>query len=615
MKLCIRAINTAEPVEPAKGIWVPFTTPTRVSSLSVEDGRPCLVGRNVGQGNRAWVWIDELAGAQDLELAVDSTDPVEPQPIAGGLQPPLSVYVRAPVEINTMIPWTVTSAYRLADDIIVTYARGQVQGWVAEAWCEIFPRAGYSDFSIKVTWSTDQIPQTTTSLDEIALVASPGAKIRMLYPNLALPRQQIEWIPGQGYVADTQGQIYSGRVYVDPKHEALYVGAIEGADWNGWWGPYGIIGQASTKLTTHVNSAISRWLSLAKQPTSFDWAESGQYGLAANSGTTGAQNDFGATKMLPALHGYPEWIPAAHRSACFEAKRPGDFRDGGGAPQNPWEHPRHVTWSNYTHWHTGVSKDRLGKEGENPKFGGGWIGPDRQHWSNNYLCGAYLLTGDRALLACIEKQARAILSGETIVAGWSTSNAGASRGIGRTLEAAGWIDRCLDPGSHLQLALRERIKQRLEQVIEPQTRDYAGFLGRVRDARVLGGVEAVRPWEDALGIMGLWVGWTYFGVEAAKDVLDRCVPAWLDHGWYHIADRWYMADAVSLEAIRGGYVAYPEPPAKATPTAERREGFEEWSYGSLRIAAVLGHAPAAQIYANVFPKDPDVEDCEWAATA
>ena len=38
--------------------------------------------------------------------------------------------------------------------------------------------------------------------------------------------------------------------------------------------------------------------------------------------------------------------------------------------------------------------DRMGKgSAATPRFSGGYIGPDREHWSNNLLCGTYLLTG------------------------------------------------------------------------------------------------------------------------------------------------------------------------------------------------------------------------------
>lgn len=127
------------------------------------------------------------------------------------------------------------------------------------------------------------------------------------------------------------------------------------------------------------------------------WHASRPLGCTSTPGQTGSQEDFGATKGTLAVVGSsPRHIYRMRYSVQADLFR-GCHHYEYGVPLNLANHPNWVTWSQITHYHTGVSTDRLGKEPPRPPANG-WWGYDAQHRSQNNLA-AYLALHDDPLMA------------------------------------------------------------------------------------------------------------------------------------------------------------------------------------------------------------------------
>lgn len=427
-------------------------------------------------------------------------------------------------------------------------------------------------------------------------------------------------------VVDSQGIAFAGVVALsaDPSAGSWLhgpvCGVLDAASWEGHWGPFGVVPVFPRNEQAHVQRMIS-WAGRT-QSVGDPW-RAPLLGLAPNSGQTGGQDDFGSSKLGWAWAGGALHVLEAYHSALHEACRPGQWYEADGSPVNPLAHPNFVTWSGYIHWHNSYASDRLGKGLQpTPRFSGGYTGPDREHWSNNTLCGTYVLTGSPLLRRVIEKQARQVLSGETLDPRLpSTSGVGAARGIGRTLIAAGWIDQCL-ADDQLRADFRQRILDRCRLRVEPSTRPPAGAtvspLAVTEDPRRLGGIPCW-GWEEPLGLVGLRAAELWFGSAPAGVTLRRACASWIRSGWWHNGQQWLMADNVA-------YLDGQAPPASAYPTVvnpvpvlppliERNAGFEEWAGGALLIATQVLEGElqdkARQILAH-FPV-AKVADAEWRA--
>lgn len=466
------------------------------------------------------------------------------------------------------------------------------------------------EVEVHAVWSDRTVPALNSNQPEIRLVSrQPHA---VLWQG-ARGAKQAE--PGKTTLApvsvwgDTQGQAWRAYVALRPNADsAAYIHgpilAVASADdWDGGWGPFGkvpVLSPAFGGVPAHFRDVVDAATRLNKVTTGATIWDAPRLGLRPNSGQTGGQQDFGVTKLARCWrvpYGTPAHLNEALQAALQECCRPGDWRNPDGAVAEPWDHPNHVTWDGGTHWSSSVSSDRMGKMLGEMRPSGGWRGPDREHWSNNGLCGTYLLTGSPVLRTQIEKQARLFLRGETIDRRLSTSNAGAPRGVGRTMLAAAWIDCCLDE-SMLRTEFRRRVCQRLVNVIEPQTRAAEGVpvvhVGTMNDPRAMP-VECWAPWQVGLFIVGIaairerisdWIEQDTSGAidyrlllqafEECSRILARTCPSWIEFGWWKFSQggAWQLAD----------YVATCGTEAPTVDKAVRREGFEEWMGGAVRVS-------------------------------
>ncbi len=315
------------------------------------------------------------------------------------------------------------------------------------------------------------------------------------------------------------------------------------------------------------------------------------HSLARMAGQTGDQTDFGTVKLSLVAHsGLPSLLHEVELSVLQEGCRPVHFFEADGTPVDPAAHPDWIVWSGRTHWHGGVSKDRLGKPVPEPRYEThGWTGKDREHWSNNHLAAYALLTGAHWARRELQNEARLYLAGQTLDPRHSTSNAGAPRGGGRTALAAAWT--LLVTGDE---ALGKRMDARMDQVYWRQWagRDLAP--DRVRpmaaagpDARLLQGKhEYWTPWQDALAAVGFAAHHRTTGNANARTLAEALAQNVVRHGWF-VSERHHdIATAIRWTGGTPLTEAQWQEQEPTTVVLATGTAFAEWAAGAVEIARV-----------------------------
>lgn len=316
------------------------------------------------------------------------------------------------------------------------------------------------------------------------------------------------------------------------------------------------------------------------------------FGLEKMAGQTGDQEDFGVCKLsLTAWSGLPSMLLEVEASVLQEACRPVHFFEADATPVEPANHPAWVVWSGRTHWHAGVSKDRLGKPADEGRYEThGWTGKDRQHWSSNYLSAFALLSGAWWPRVELENEVRLYLAGQTIDPALTTSNAGAPRGAGRVALAAAW-NLCVtaDP------RLRVRMNERMDVVEYPQWFGRTAPPDRVRpmsindpDPRQLDGKHVYwNPWQDAIAAVGFAAHHRMTGNPRARELAEGLAVNVVRQGW--LIDARGCEVAMSLRWFDGAPLTPEQWRTRDQSVVDWSFGtaFSEWSIGAVEIARVV----------------------------
>ncbi len=314
------------------------------------------------------------------------------------------------------------------------------------------------------------------------------------------------------------------------------------------------------------------------------------FGLAKFAGQTGDQNDFGVIKLSPvAVSGLPSLLLECEPSVLQEACRPTHMFDAAGLPLRAADHPRWIVWSGRTHWHPGVSTDRLGKTVADAPFSThDWTGRDRQHWSINHLGAFAQLTGAHWARRELANEVQIYLSGQTTDPQFTTSGADSPRGGGRTELAACWM--YLATGDQ---DLLRRMRERFDLVYWPQWAGRDLVDGQVRtmaiqepDPRMLlGKCRYWNPWQDAIAACGFAAAFRITGNDHARTLAEELAVTVVRYGFRvneqecigGIVLRWLDGAPLSEAQQRD-----PEYACWAYGTA-----FTEWSIGAVEIARVV----------------------------
>ncbi len=381
----------------------------------------------------------------------------------------------------------------------------------------------------------------------------------------------------------------------DETTKAAVLGPLRAAtSWVGT-GAFGPFGEPATMPSWLQGDSVR--VSLAARQLAFARSDKAQhdpfvayeFGPTKNAGQTGDQMDFGVTKLsVIANTGIPSFLLECEPSVLQEACRPVHMFEPDGSMTLAKNHPEWIVWSGRTHWHAGVSQDRLGKPAPEPQFEThGWTGKDRQHWSSNHLGAFAQLTGAHWARRELMHEAQLYLSGETTSKDKSTSGSDAPRGAGRTQLAACWI--YLATGDE---ALRARIDERTDLVHFAQWKGRELPDGAVRtmsvhdpDARMLGGKHRYwTPWQDAIAAVGYAAVHRLTGNANARTLAEEIAINVVRHGF--LLDDKECIVATALRWFDGAPLSAAQQRDPDCALWSYGTGFNEWAIGGVAIAQV-----------------------------
>lgn len=270
------------------------------------------------------------------------------------------------------------------------------------------------------------------------------------------------------------------------------------------WGPW-----AAPTVRVDRPEVITEFLQAAGKPY---WQTLGHFGGEIGnmaSGDTGDQGGFGPWKStIPIGAGNAATLYFDLLRTSQEFCRPVNYFELNGDPVTSLAHPQWHTWSQRTHWHSGVSPDRLGRL-HNGNLVSAWTGYDRQHDTTSAIANMVILLGSYACKRWIERKIESELSGETVpsIHGSTALNdiEGGGRGMGRPMVSA--VHMWMATGDNRIL---NRMALRIKECLFPHyntTNNNSGTMKVMRiitgDARAMGGRPTWIVWEDTIGVMGL----------------------------------------------------------------------------------------------------------------
>jgi hypothetical protein len=282
----------------------------------------------------------------------------------------------------------------------------------------------------------------------------------------------LNWGDAQGIVLRGCVLFYNDEMMSDPTHPdtqtclAQISNPLFGmADWPQWG-----IWKKNVPPTGLLYSVVSELNFLNSRNWRDTLLHPGVCILAKRPADAGEQAEFGGWSHVTDVSARTSellWrkMCAAYREAC----RPIAYYEPDGSPVKAAQHPGWVVWSEETHFHGGVSPDRLGRS-HGGSSAAGWFGHDDQHQGWLHLCESYLLTGSRMLrriiLQTLENWKAALTLPSTHPQHWqSTNDPGPGRAVGRFFLAIAQSQRCVhDP------ALIDRASKRFMECV------YNGFV-------------------------------------------------------------------------------------------------------------------------------------------
>ena len=158
----------------------------------------------------------------------------------------------------------------------------------------------------------------------------------------------------------------------------------------------------------------------------------GHFGYIGNTyaGSTGTQGGFGTWQSIHTLGSNESGLLAFRDwQTQQEHCRPVNYFEADGKRVKSKDHPSWVTWSQVTHWHTGVSSDRLGRQHSGGSVGG-WSGYDWQHQYTTCAHDIVVLLGSWAMKDWLKGKHEADLAGHTLPSThprWSTNKLNTGR--------------------------------------------------------------------------------------------------------------------------------------------------------------------------------------------
>lgn len=502
-------------------------------------------------------------------------------------------------------------------------------GMVFEWWADIHHLDPVMECWGRLTWSQRSNPAMNLQVDAVLLEAGElfmdyFAKAKGFSQPVAVDRNWHVLVSGPRGFTDGSGIHFAGQMLAfisNPTSLPVDLDLETDTGWISWsirslmaagtgwpvvgsardWNGHLLAAKNEPRFHTdaevrnEMNSIWSRFMNKVQNGGDY-YDEDYPFGIGRSPGQTGDQEDFGAVKgtFVVTLH-EPKMLLPMMISAYSDCYRIGGalFEDDG-KPLNPLDHPQWITWSGYTHYHSGVSRDRLGKAD-------GWFTPapgywnyDDQHRSQNGLCATLALLDDPL--------ADAIIRGYSITdAAMIRNRVGATRAVGRLfgawsqfvllsdgIDLQRWLDRI---GEKLATVLRDSAinapgpvkvitwggPDNRKQVYYPVGHPQAGQLGAWWSA-----------WEHGLFAVGCYNMWKATNDQRAFTLLERVCRTALLFGTFFENGKWWMvADSLYLD---GGQALDPSMISSTSQQVVVSQGIGgvlSWAFCTILIASEI----------------------------
>jgi hypothetical protein len=386
---------------------------------------------------------------------------------------------------------------------------------------------------------------------------------------------------------DTQDLHVQGIANLHAGAHGPILGVCE--EWDGHWLACGNVPRFRTGATPNSQAAWDAFV--ASQAQFGGWFANRPIGIGKTPGQTGAQEDFGATKGTLAVSARdPRWIRIAQYALQSELFRGFNHYEVNGVPLDLARHPDWVTWSGVTHFHPGVSSDRLNKEASAAPPGTGWYGYDDEHRSQNNQAAYMMLTDDPLM----EDQLKHLVTTDRASYRMRFPNfgGGAARAQGRTSgawaqflavtdgpEKQHWINMVatrMNASLHLNPAINVAGPMKVLAWGNPDGRK------QVYDGAQLGRWTSF--WEHGLAIVGIYNAVKQQPSNAnAKEILLRICRTLVRFAFFKHSGTWYtVADCLWNDG--------EAPPGEMTPTnralaaSPGTDSVNTWTFAGLLVA-------------------------------
>jgi len=320
--------------------------------------------------------------------------------------------------------------------------------------------------------------------------------------------------------------------------------------WDGQWLAFG----KTPEIPTNGANELQRNLfSLLKRLNNYgDEYDKRDYAQPPNSGQTGSQPDFGASRGEMAVSMLQPWALWDYRhSVQAWMLRPYAHKSPNGEAVQAKDHPKTLLWNLAIDDRFG--SDFLGFPIPVP-YNEFWTGSDNQHRSDNLLFAVYALTRDPSVLATIKDLVQcSLMELKTYeIYGRPKGSISSPRGWGRPLismahmlslgfnEVAPLVSEIVDvmyEGASLNFIPTDD----LEHTVKTLSND--GFKYGWNDING-NPIRAWVCWEEAIAVMGLWAVYTATGNQKARDLALQVARTITKHAFFKENNAWYACYAV-----------------------------------------------------------------------
>lgn len=282
---------------------------------------------------------------------------------------------------------------------------------------------------------------------------------------------------------------------------------LGGTDWTGRWLAFQATIPRGTADDAEIAGRLENQQAFMRQPQ--DLYAPRLLGLNPSAGSTGAQEDFGASRGAELYLGGELLFGTTWGYHQQASMRPMHYRELDGSSVVQANHPNWWTWSQLTHWHCSVSSDRLGKPCPVPAHNThGFTGKDDQHVSSNGLFAAVAAFDWPAYRQLISDEIDVAMANVRLL---PPQQPGAPRAVGRRMLADSnrWI---LTGREDVWETLVVGFGEMAHRMSFAPLPDFRLQGPPITDARVLVDaagepVPAIVVWQEGLTIGGLAAGW------------------------------------------------------------------------------------------------------------